>query len=427
VVKDGKIIKKSGEVIQVSKIDHEIADLKEKVDKFNSNPVLKQVVTTLSRSVRGKDELGHLITDGLRKRHHLDIAFHAEGGIRAPRLDRNVTVKDIYSLHPFSNVIVIFNMTPDEIRSLIAYDYSKRKRRSLKVSGIRYDIYRSGKFEISKILLKTPDGKCLDESKTYSVGMNNYIATAFKFKHKDPGKTVMVTLAENMIKYLEESNGKEDVCAHLGEFRTFEFLQPDDSLKKIGEFKGSIDTGGSFYDGSTSAGNLMADAIRWKTGVDIATFPSNGLRYGVCLPLDNHAFYREYIAGMYFYSNKNKALTAKIKGKDFKKFLLERCRRESNADLQVSGMTYTLFFDAHHEVSRLECKLANGDDIEDNTIYTVAFNDYMFHKYYKLKDIVSDVETGTSPLSQVLEMYVKHTGTIPPSISKKRITMNMSR
>lgn len=112
IVEDGKVIKKSGHLIQVSSIKNELPKLKELVTKYNNNPLLKRVVTTLSRPVRGKDELGHLITDGLRKRHNLDIAFHAEGGIRAPGFNRQVTVKDVYSLHPFSNVLVKLKLTP---------------------------------------------------------------------------------------------------------------------------------------------------------------------------------------------------------------------------------------------------------------------------------------------------------------------------
>jgi hypothetical protein len=47
-------------------------------------------------------------------------------------------------------------------------------------------------------------GNRLNESKTYSVGMNNYMASVYEFNHRDPGHSSHMKMVDVMITYLKK-------------------------------------------------------------------------------------------------------------------------------------------------------------------------------------------------------------------------------
>jgi 2',3'-cyclic-nucleotide 2'-phosphodiesterase (5'-nucleotidase family) len=205
----GQLVEKSGELIEVASIKGEILELKKMIAAFNNNPVLNQVITTLSRPVEGIVEVGNLTCDAIRKYFKLDIVFHNSGGIRVNRLAPTIRLKDIYELHPFENRVVRFKMSPLEIRSLIKSEYERHKRLDLLVSGMGYIVKATSAGEVKAVELKDEKGQLLDETKTYTVGMNDYMSSTIKFSHQDPGKSLMVTVNDALIQYLQQ---EKDAC-----------------------------------------------------------------------------------------------------------------------------------------------------------------------------------------------------------------------
>lgn len=220
-VKDGKVIAKSGDLVDVKTLENEIPEIKEKINVFNSNPELSKVIAALPMVVQGKDPLGNLITDAIRNIHELDIAFHNEGGIRAPRLGKEVRMEDVYKLLPFGNDIIRFEMSTAEIKEFITNDYEKYKNFDLKVSGIEYTVVvkpaAGGAIEVTAVELRDASGALLDDGKTYAVGFNGYVASAYKFSHQDPGKALQTTIAQTLIDYLHRGG---DVCKDIEKMRT---------------------------------------------------------------------------------------------------------------------------------------------------------------------------------------------------------------
>jgi hypothetical protein len=84
----------------------------------------------------------------------------------------------------------------------LVYNAGRGRRPDLSVSGITYVYPKDGK--ASDVILKTYDGKGLDESKRYGVGMNSYIATSVKFTGSENGRSLYKTTAEILIEYLEK-------------------------------------------------------------------------------------------------------------------------------------------------------------------------------------------------------------------------------
>jgi 5'-nucleotidase / UDP-sugar diphosphatase len=416
ILENGKIVKKSSKIINVKNLKQESPQLKKMIDKFNDNPVLKKALAQLPVSIMGKMELGNLITDGMRKLYNLDIAVHNNGGIRSRRLPKKVTLKDVYKLHPFGNEIVQFEMTPAEIRSLLINDFQSHRGLDLQVSGIQLIVTAKGS-KVKAINITDLKGKPLDDNKTYKVGMNNYISASYKFDHKDPGKSLMVNLAQTTSRYIKEG---KNITDGIDQRRTFVTILPSKNWKKIGSTPVKISAGNNRYAGSSTSGNLVTDAIRSATGADIATYPSNLLQSAFIIKADT-SLYKEYIRKLYKFSNKNKAVTAAISGKDLKAFLVKRCRYQGNADLQVSGMTYNINLDAGGKVSSIDCYLSGGKKLSDSKIYKVTFNDYEFKNKYKLDRNVKSHTLSTQTVEQMVADYITKKGTLPTSIREKRI------
>ncbi len=217
-LKNGRIITKKAGVIEVASIKEEIPEIKKKVNDYNNNPLLDRLVTTLPGPVAGEPVLGNLITDAVRKVLHLDMAFHNSGGIRSSKLERAVRLKDIYTLLPFGNYVIQFQMSPAEIRTLMKNDFERRKHLDLYVSGITYTVVLTAKHRVKDVELRDARGRFLDENKTYKVGISDYVASAYPFTHQDDGQSLGVTFADTLIQYLEQGG---HVTRHIKEIRTY--------------------------------------------------------------------------------------------------------------------------------------------------------------------------------------------------------------
>jgi 2',3'-cyclic-nucleotide 2'-phosphodiesterase (5'-nucleotidase family) len=237
VWKKDRVVKKSGELIEVASIKGEIPGLKKMIAAFNNNPALNQVIATLPGPVKGILQVGNLTCDAIRKHFKLDIAFHNSGGIRVNHLASTIRLKDIYALHPFENQVVRFKMSTSEIKSLIKSEYERHKRLDLLVSGLGYIVKATSAGEVKDVELKDEKGQLLDETKTYTVGMNDYMAGTIKFFHREAGKSLEATVNDALIQYLQQ---EKDVCKGIENLRMLVINVDDgDRTEKI---KGSIKT-----------------------------------------------------------------------------------------------------------------------------------------------------------------------------------------
>ena len=203
LLKNGRIVEKKGRLIDLSQARDEDPAIKAMIAKFRQNPALRRVIAKAPIEIIGKNALGNLMTDAIRHVHGLDIAFQNNGGIRLNRLPMDITLNDVYTLEPFGNEVVQFTMTPAEIRSLIKTSWEKRFEIDLQVSGITYLIRVDSAKQVKDIRLANMDGSPLPEEKTYSVGLSSYIASSYKFTHKDPGRSLQATVNEDLIRYLQ--------------------------------------------------------------------------------------------------------------------------------------------------------------------------------------------------------------------------------
>jgi len=405
-LKNGQIIKKRGELINLNSFKKENSEIKALIVKYNDNPELNRVLTKLTKPLKGNSELGSLMTDAVKNILGFDIVFQNSGGIRMNKLEGEVTIKDVYTMFPFENEIVQFKMST-----------------ALMVSGIKYIVKHTITNEVKTIELINEKDKFLDESKTYNVGLNSYVASVYKFSHKDPGRSLKTGVADAIIQYLKQ---KRDLTIYSGIQRTFEELIHEGSLTKIGKTEVEISAGNDPFGTSTSAGNLIADAMRCSTGVNIALFPSRLQKRNYKIKAGESLF-KEMIPKLYSYVDKNRVITGYMKGSDLKQFILKRSQFRNNIDLQISGMKYKIYCDSEGKVVSVECYLANEEKIVDSLTYTVAFNAYDLNKYYYIYNKVKERSISKKNLYEILTAYIKGVGVISSSISEKRVEIIRSK
>ena len=422
-LKNGQIIKKRGELIDLNSFKKENPEIKALIAKYNDNPELNQVLTKLTKPLKGNSELGSLMTDAVKNILGFDIVFQNSGGIRMNKLEGEVTIKDVYTLFPFENEIVQFKMTPAEIRTLIKFDYEHHKHTDLMVSGIKYIVKHTITNEVKAIELINEKGKFLDESKTYNVGLNSYVASVYKFSHKDPGRSLKIGITDTIMQYLRQ---KRDLTIYSGIQRTFEELIHEGGLTKIGKTEVEISAGNDPFGTSTTAGNLIADAMRCSTRVNIALFPSRLQKRNYKIK-EGEVIFKEMIPKLYSYVDKNRVITGYMKGSDLKQFILKRSQFRNNIDLQISGMKYKIYCDSEGKVVSVECHLANEEKIVDSLTYTVAFNAYDLNKYYYIYNKVKERSVSKKNLYEILYTYIKGVGVISSSISEKRVEIIRSK
>lgn len=202
-VTKGKISDRSYELVPLANIKKTDPEVQAMIDKYNSNEEMKQVVGFAETAFSSQEELGYLMTDAITARLKVDFAFQNGGGIRISKLPQgNILLKDIFQLDPFGNQVVTYTMTCDEIKSLIRNAYNREKSIDLAPSGMSYTVIVNSDGLCSDVEMKDKSGNLLDSNKLYTVGVNSYIASSYKFSHADPGTTSYNTTAQTLLDYL---------------------------------------------------------------------------------------------------------------------------------------------------------------------------------------------------------------------------------
>lgn len=181
--------------------DEEVAAL---VEEYNDNPVLNRVIGRLSAPIEGKPDLGSFITDIYREFGNFDFAFHNYGGIRVNRLEGEIRIKDLFQMDPFGNELVSMQLTYGELQSLIGNSLSSRNEPSVQISGGIIEVHVTDDNQLKEVKVFDNSGNELEYGKRYLSGMPSYMASAFDFKHDDPGTGMGIVTAQVVINHVSK-------------------------------------------------------------------------------------------------------------------------------------------------------------------------------------------------------------------------------
>ena len=201
--KNGKMINKEYQVIPVGTVQHKDDKIQAMVDEFNNNDVFQQVMGYNDAVIDDCYEcLGCLMADADLALAEADLAFQNYGGVRFDTLGiRPILLKDLFSLDPFDNELVIFNMTGQEVVDFLGVSFfTDHGPNYCAGCTYTYSVDDEGQMKNCKVTLA--NGKPLDLEKTYKVVMNSYMSSAFDFAHEDPGTSLFRTSNEALTEYL---------------------------------------------------------------------------------------------------------------------------------------------------------------------------------------------------------------------------------
>ena len=193
------------ELLNVGKKGNTRADIQEMVNAYNNNPALTQTIAIAEDDFLNYEEIGYLMMDALRHGTGADIALINPGGVRVSELPKGpVRTRDVYEMDPFGNEIVQYNLSGHEMRNLFLAAFALDENMPIYPSGMttRYVLNTHGSLKDVEIL--TTNGEPFDMDKMYTVVMNDYMASTYKYDHKDVGQGLFRPTAETTIDYLKE-------------------------------------------------------------------------------------------------------------------------------------------------------------------------------------------------------------------------------
>lgn len=207
-IKDGKVVDKKAEYIDVRKFPAKNRMVEVMVEYFSNNPMFKRVVGYAETPFRTKDELNYLMCDAFLHEGQADISIVNNGGVRLDSLAvGDITMQDVLSMDPFYNEAVVMMLTGEEIIKILT-TYSRGSLYHLpRVAGaiceVTIDKNDEHKDRLKSIHLKTLDGKDFDIHKTYKVVTNSYMQSACKSYVSDPGESLNIQTSVMLTNYLE--------------------------------------------------------------------------------------------------------------------------------------------------------------------------------------------------------------------------------
>jgi len=216
-VKSDGSLRRNMELIDIRDSKNEKTSIRAMVDKFNDNPVLKEVISTASDDFSSNEELGYLMADAQRDAAKADIALVNPGGVRLDHLTKGpITMMNVYQLDPFGNELVLTKLTGHEIHALMFAAYPIDENLPVFPSGIKTKLELDASGNLADVSLLTEHGTPLDMNQAYTVAMNNYMTQVYKYKHNDPGQSLFISTADATITYLKKV---QNVRSYRGEKR----------------------------------------------------------------------------------------------------------------------------------------------------------------------------------------------------------------
>ena len=198
----GKLLAKTSQNIPLAK-ELPQADVQAMVDSYNYNPVFLEVVGENEAAIEDcRQCFGSLMADAAMEGTGVQMAFQNYGGVRFDTLSaRPITLKDIFSLDPFDNELVRFDMTGQEILDFLAVSFFTDRGPDF-CAGCSYSfsVDEEGGMQDCEVVLD--NGKPLDPTAHYQIVMNSYMSSVFDFPHEDPGTSTFRTSNEVLVEYL---------------------------------------------------------------------------------------------------------------------------------------------------------------------------------------------------------------------------------
>jgi 5'-nucleotidase/UDP-sugar diphosphatase len=185
-IQDRKVITFQGKLIPIGPDRQKPDPLVTKIVdhyKNQSAAMLDEIIGEALVDLQGKGarsretNLGDLVADVLREETKADVALMNAGGLRADILKGPIRMKDLFSVLPFPNHLVVLRVTGLELKEILEYglsDLSGTGGQFPQVSGIRLH-YQSPTSSGQRITSIWVQEKPLDPETWYTLATNDFL------------------------------------------------------------------------------------------------------------------------------------------------------------------------------------------------------------------------------------------------------------
>ena len=203
-VKHGQVVDVEAKTLDVKNFRKKNPEVKAMLDEFNNDANFNEALATAVTPFQNREELGCMVTDAICEATKADFAFVNTGGLRADRLKKGpITVKDVYSVDPFNNEIVVYTMKGKQVERFIMESYKKNGRYPSYVSGMRYTVNAAADGYPKSVSITLDRGRFSPDA-TYTVAMNSFMASTVRFESLDEGESQFMTSEEMVIQFLKK-------------------------------------------------------------------------------------------------------------------------------------------------------------------------------------------------------------------------------
>jgi len=101
---------------------------------------------------------------------------------------------------------VVTKLTGGEIYSLMRAAWPVDDKSPLYPSGIRTELKLNAEGNPEEIKILTEKDTPLEMNRIYSVAMNSYMASVYRYQHSDPGQSLFITTADVLIAFLKKQS-----------------------------------------------------------------------------------------------------------------------------------------------------------------------------------------------------------------------------
>nr|WP_282557624.1 bifunctional metallophosphatase/5'-nucleotidase [Providencia burhodogranariea] len=200
----------------------ELTSFVQKYEKI-ALPISQQVMGTLTESSNkkltpaGDSSLGKIIADAqlyvasAKDQGGAQIAFMNSGGIRADLKAGEQTYGDLFTVQPFSNVVVTQSLTGAQIKQALEQQWQRERPQVMPVSKGFYYEWDENRKAGDKVIPNSIklNGKPLDMNKSYRVAANEFLATGgSRFSAFEQGQGRVYSLPDNeaLMKYFKDNS-----------------------------------------------------------------------------------------------------------------------------------------------------------------------------------------------------------------------------
>lgn len=190
------------------------AKIKAELDGYKAEiaPIIGQVVgksavaLTRTQTPAGESSLGNLIADAMQAQTGADFAFMNSGGIRDDLKKGTITWGDLFAIQPFGNDVVTLKITGAQVRTLLNQQFAADRNKIMSIAGLTYSW--DNKYPIGQKVVDIflPNGQKIDETATYTVAVNNFMADGgdgYTILKQGTDRTVLKTDLDTLIDYVK--------------------------------------------------------------------------------------------------------------------------------------------------------------------------------------------------------------------------------